>query len=55
MNDSEHLALQASMICVLLFILGNAAIIEDPEWFRQAAMTRGDHADPDGASVRREW
>lgn len=34
MNDSEYLALQASIICVLFFILGNAAIIEHPEWFR---------------------
>jgi hypothetical protein len=34
MNDSEYLALQASIICVLFFVLGNAAIIEHPEWFR---------------------
>ena len=34
MNDSQYLALQASVICVLFFILGNAALIEHPEWFR---------------------
>lgn len=33
MSDTDYLSLQASIICVLLFILGTTAILERPEWF----------------------
>jgi hypothetical protein len=34
MSDTEHLSLQASIICLLLFILSTATIVESPEWFQ---------------------
>ena len=34
MSDIDYLALQASIICVLLFLLGTASILARPEWFR---------------------
>jgi hypothetical protein len=33
MSDTEYLALQTSIICLLLFVLGTAALFERPEWF----------------------
>jgi hypothetical protein len=33
MSDTEYLSLQASIICILLFVLGTTAILERPEWF----------------------
>jgi len=33
MSDTDYLSLQASIICVLLFILGTTAILERPERF----------------------
>ena len=33
MSQSDYLSLQASIICVLVFILGTATIIGRPEWF----------------------
>ena len=32
--DHDYLAMQASVICVLLFLIGTAAIIQHPAWFR---------------------
>jgi hypothetical protein len=34
MSNTDYLSLQATIICLLLFTLGTAAIIERPEWFR---------------------
>ena len=34
LSDHDCLALQASIICVLMFLIGTAAIIEHPAWFR---------------------
>jgi hypothetical protein len=34
MSDIEYLSLQASIICLLLFILSTATIVESPEWFQ---------------------
>lgn len=33
-SDIEYLSLQASIICLLLFILSTATIVEYPEWFQ---------------------
>lgn len=33
MSDTDYLSLQASIICLLLFVLGTTAILERPEWF----------------------
>jgi hypothetical protein len=33
MSDSTYLSLQANIICVLLFVIGVAAILERPGWF----------------------
>ena len=37
MSDIEYLSLQASIICLLLFILSTTTIIEYPERFQWAA------------------
>ena len=34
MSDTEYVSLQASVICLLLFILSTATIVEYPEWFQ---------------------
>jgi hypothetical protein len=34
MSDTEYLALQANIICMLLFALGMTAILTQPSWFR---------------------
>jgi hypothetical protein len=34
MSETEYLSLQASIICLLLFILSTTTIIEYPEWFQ---------------------
>jgi hypothetical protein len=33
MSDADYLSLQATIICLLLFIVGTATIIGRPEWF----------------------
>jgi hypothetical protein len=33
-SDQDYLTLQASIICVLLFLIGTAALIQHPAWFR---------------------
>jgi hypothetical protein len=33
-NDTDYLSLQASIICLLLFILGTTTIVQHPEWFQ---------------------
>jgi len=33
-SDQDYLALQASIICVLLFLIGTAALFQHPAWFR---------------------
>jgi hypothetical protein len=30
----KQLCLQLNIICLLLFLIGTAAIVEHPEWFR---------------------
>ena len=32
--EQDYLALQASIICVLLFLIGTTALIQHPAWFR---------------------
>jgi hypothetical protein len=34
MSDTEYLSLKASIICLLLFILSTATIVECAEWFQ---------------------
>jgi hypothetical protein len=31
---SKSLSVKVNIICLLLFLIGSAAIIEHPEWFR---------------------
>lgn len=33
-RHGDHLSLQANIICLLLFVIGVAAIIQHPAWFR---------------------
>jgi hypothetical protein len=33
-KDERLLSLQANAICVLLFLIGMAALVEHPAWFR---------------------
>jgi hypothetical protein len=33
MSESSYLSIQASIICVLLALIGSTAIVEHPEWF----------------------
>jgi hypothetical protein len=32
-TDEEYLGQQVGIVCVLLFLLGFAAVAEHPEWF----------------------
>jgi hypothetical protein len=34
MTTYQQLCLQLNVICLLLFLIGSAAIVEHPEWFR---------------------
>jgi hypothetical protein len=34
MSETDYLALQVNIICLLLFVLGTTAIVERPEWFQ---------------------
>jgi hypothetical protein len=34
MSNTDYLALQVNIICLLLFVLGTTAILERPEWFQ---------------------
>jgi hypothetical protein len=33
MNNTDYLSLQATIICLLLFVLATTAIVQRPEWF----------------------
>jgi hypothetical protein len=33
MSDTDQLSLQATIICILLFVLVTTAILERPDWF----------------------
>ena len=33
MSNTDYLALQTSIICLLLFVLSTATLVEHPEWF----------------------
>jgi hypothetical protein len=33
MTDEQYLALQVSIVCVLLFVVSVAAITQHPNWF----------------------
>jgi hypothetical protein len=32
-TDDEYLRLQVAIVCVLLFVVGFAAVSQHPEWF----------------------
>ncbi len=36
MHEKDYLSLQAIIVCLLLALIGSAAIIKHPDWFGQA-------------------